>query len=206
MVVAHWVRHGETEWNRARRIQGQTDSPLSELGRAQAQATAEALRGRPAAALYTSDLGRARATAEILGAALDLSPRPDARLRELHYGVLEGKTWQEVETAHPELYQTLRARSPDVRLPGGESRRDLVDRALGFLTEMSQAHDDDEIVVVSHGGVMAYVLRAIVQIPYAARSRFRTPNCCISTFVYDGADWNLRTWCRVDHLEPVAGA
>lgn len=204
MLVAHWVRHGQTEWNRAGRIQGQTDSPLTDVGRAQARATAGVLRGRSAVALYTSDLGRARATADALGAALDLKPRPDARLRELHYGILEGKTWREVETEHPDLYRTIRGGSPDVRPPGGESRRDMVGRALEFLADIHRTHADEEVVVVSHGGVVAYVLRTVLQIPYEARPRFRTPNCSISTFIHDGLDWRLQTWSRIDHLEPIA--
>lgn len=205
MVVTHWVRHGETEWNRARRIQGQTDSPLSELGQAQAAATAGVLRDRPAVALYTSDLGRAKATAQVLGTALGQRPQLDARLRELDYGELEGMTWSEVQQTHTTLYQALRRGSTDVRPPGGESRRDMLERAQAFMAEVRRLHQEDEVVVVSHGGVLAHLFRTVLGIPHHVRAGFRIPNCGISTFVHDGFEWNLRTWSRVDHLDSLAG-
>ena len=202
MVTAHWIRHGQTEWNRAGRVQGQTDSPLSERGREQAEATAELLRGRTMQALYSSDLGRAEHTAKILGATLQLLPRLDRRLREMSYGILEGMTWNEAEQAHPEVYRTLRGGGPDVRVPSGESRLDLVERALDFLSDIARWHRaDEEVVIVSHGGVIAYLLRAILRIPYDVKPGFRTLNCGISTFVHQNSEWKLQTWGRVDHLQ-----
>ena len=96
------VRHGETDWNAAGRIQGCTDTPLNARGRAQAAALAEKLRSSERAeALYTSPLRRAAETAEIIGSALGLRPEPVEALREISFGVWEGCSWAEIQRRWP---------------------------------------------------------------------------------------------------------
>lgn len=146
------VRHGETDWNRRRRIQGRTDIPLNDVGREQARATGRRLASRSWNGVFTSPLSRARQTAEIIAAELGL-PEPisvDA-LVERDYGEAEGLDFVEVER-----------RWPDRRtVPGQESREDVAERVLPALTDLATAHPDQLLVVVSHGGAIRAVLTAV---------------------------------------------
>ncbi len=117
------IRHGETAWNRERRLQGQLDIPLNDTGRAQACALAEALAGEPIDAVYTSDLGRAMQTAAPLAETLGLQVRAEPRLRERCYGDLEGMTYAEVAEKRPEDFARWQARVPAYAPPPGESLR-----------------------------------------------------------------------------------
>ena len=116
------VRHGETEWNVADRMQGHLDSPLTERGHAQARAAAEAMRGKTFQALYSSDLGRALQTAAYLQEVTGLTIIQDARLREKHMGIFQNLTREEIETRHPEIKERV-YRDPEFVLPEGESIR-----------------------------------------------------------------------------------
>lgn len=212
VTTLHLVRHGQTTWNAAGRIQGQKDSPLSELGRTQAEAVAAALAKRPLAALYASDLTRTRDTVAPLAARLGLAPTFDPRLRERSYGELEDHTWAEVEARFPEAYRALRTGGQDIRLPGGESRQDLLDRAGGALDEIAAAHPGAEIAAITHGGVAAVFLARTLGLALGQRPAFRTLNAAVSTFEHDPAHgWRLITWGAIHHLEglvsprPAAG-
>jgi probable phosphoglycerate mutase len=100
-TIVYLVRHGETMWNREKRLQGTLDSPLTVLGQAQGDALGLALREAAISRLYTSDLGRAVATARSVGGAVELPLRIEARLRERHYGIFQGLTWPEIQAQHP---------------------------------------------------------------------------------------------------------
>lgn len=145
------VRHGETDWNVARRVQGQSDRPLTERGRSQAHALAEALAGERLDAVYASDLSRARHTAEAVAAPRGLEVRTDPRLREKHFGTWEGLTDSEVL-----------ARFPHAR-PGhwgdGETPDEVVNRVLESLRAIAATHPGERVLVVTHGGPLRAVLR-----------------------------------------------
>jgi len=129
------VRHGETDWNAGKRIQGHIDIPLSVVGHAQARATGNALKDESFAAIYSSDLTRARQTAEATAhlaphfAKVPLQALPE--LRERHYGVFEGLTYTEIATRYPEAYARHKAREPQFAPPGGESLAALAARLVG---------------------------------------------------------------------------
>jgi broad specificity phosphatase PhoE len=163
-VTLYFVRHGETDWNRAGRYQGQRDIPLNATGRAQAARNGEVLAemlGGGAARLdfVASPLLRARETMEIIRRELTLPPtdyRSDDRLREIHYGEWEGRLWQELPQADPEGYAARRADPWSWQPAGGESYRMLSERVGLWLAEMT-----NDAVVVAHGGV-SKVLRGLV--------------------------------------------
>lgn len=113
------VRHGETEWNVAGRIQGWRNSALTERGRTQAQALAARLGAEKPDVLLASDLGRTQETAAPIAAALGKTPVLDAGLRERSYGVLEGLTWPEIEQRHPAAYARIHGRDPEYPVPEG---------------------------------------------------------------------------------------
>ena len=153
------MRHGETDWNAAGRWQGQTDVPLNETGRAQAFALAARLRAEGVRAIATSDLCRARGTAEIVGEALGLEVAlVDANLRERSYGKWEGLTRCECEARFPEEWarHVSDPRSPP---PGGEAADALLARAVPAIHGVAERLASPA-VLVTHGGVMRAFLAA----------------------------------------------
>jgi broad specificity phosphatase PhoE len=139
------VRHGETDWNAAGKLQGHTDRPLNEYGRRQAQALAEQLAGDSIDAVYASDLSRARETAEILGAKLGLPVVVDPDLREKNWGNWEGLTSD--ERLHVEFE--------------GETSEAHRDRTLSAVQRIVERHPDGRIVVVTHGGSLRRIQAAV---------------------------------------------
>lgn len=143
------VRHGETDWNRAHRVQGRTDIPLNATGRRQAGMTATALRRQHWDAVFSSPLQRAAETARIMAAELAL-PEPTlvGPLVERNYGAGEGLTAQELEARFPRTSQ----------VPGRESRLSAVNRALPALRALAEEHAGGRLLVVTHGGLIRSVL------------------------------------------------
>jgi probable phosphoglycerate mutase len=153
--ILYVVRHGETDWNREGRLQGQRDISLNELGRAQAAEAAcrlQALVARPEALDYVaSPMERTRETMELLRGALGLDPagyRTDPRLVELTFGEWEGRTWREVRKADPDRASARERDKWGYVPPGGESYAGLAARTRPFLEEVAR-----DTVVVAHGGV-----------------------------------------------------
>lgn len=166
------VRHGETDWNVAGRWQGHTDVPLNATGRAQAAALAERLRGEGIAAVATSDLSRARHTAEIVAGALGVPlALVDPGLREQSYGRFEGLTPRECEARYPvEWARYLADRSAGP--PGGETRAAVLDRVVRAV-QAASARLSGPALVVTHGGALRALLAAL---PAAAGTPERIPN------------------------------
>jgi probable phosphoglycerate mutase len=151
------ARHGETDDNiEPIRIQGRRDTPLNDTGRAQAAELAERVAGEGIASLWSSRLSRARETAEIVGARLDLEPVIDDRLAEGDRGELEGRYWRDVAREDPELYAAWRRAGETFRFPGGESLREQMDRTLAALSDV-RAAGPLPALVVAHGGSIRVV-------------------------------------------------
>jgi probable phosphoglycerate mutase len=152
------ARHGETDDNREPiRVQGFRDTPLNSTGRRQAAALAERLAGGGIAALWCSDLSRARETAEIVGERLGLEPRPDERLREAHRGRWEGKRFVDIAREEPELYRAWRAAGPGFRFPDGESLLEQQERVLAAVRDI-HAGSRLPSLAVCHGGSIRVML------------------------------------------------
>jgi probable phosphoglycerate mutase len=199
------VRHGETAWNNEKRWQGHLDSPLTAKGLSQAQALARRLSGERFSALYTSDLGRAYQTAQLIAAATGHSVVLDARLRERKLGVFQGLTSEEIRAVHAKEYELYRIRDPNHKLPGGESLRQQVDRNLRCFEELAQRHLGESIVVVTHGGVLSGLFRHVLSIPLQAPRRFAFANSSLNVFIFQKGDWMLQTWGDVSHLDGEIG-
>jgi broad specificity phosphatase PhoE len=155
------VRHGETTWNAAGRVQGHSDeATLTEVGRLQASQLARRVGAPdvgPVRALYCSDLQRSRSTAEPLSARLRLPLQVDGRLRERRFGVVEGESLSVVTADNTGISQG-RVVDPDARPEGGESVRDLYLRTASFLDDLLDGHEAGDVVVVSHGGTIRVAL------------------------------------------------
>jgi broad specificity phosphatase PhoE len=159
--VIYLARHGETEWNRLGRWQGHTDIPLTELGRSQARALAERLRGEPVRHIVASDLSRARETALIVAEALGGLPvLEDADLRERMFGAFEGLTRTQCETERGEDWARY-LEDPSVGPPGAESHAAIVARTRRALMRAAALPGAEGILLVTHGGVMRVLGNAI---------------------------------------------
>ncbi|OBG37100.1 glucosyl-3-phosphoglycerate phosphatase [Mycolicibacter heraklionensis] len=166
------LRHGQTEFNAGSRMQGQLDTVLSDLGRAQAEAAAEVLRKRHPLLIVSSDLWRAYDTATVLAEHNGLQVRVDTRLRETHLGDWQGLTHEEVDAAAPGARLAWR---DDARWAphGGESRIDVAERSVPLVRELVAAepdwgradHADQPVVLVAHGGLIAALTAALLRLP-----------------------------------------
>ncbi len=175
MATLILVRHGETDWNRDGRWQGQADAPLNERGREQARAVADELAGEPVEAVYASDLSRARETAEIIAARLGLqSVEVDRRLREVHVGSWSGLTMAEIEARFPTEVERWRTGDPAHAFAGGETYAAMGERVVEGLAEIAERHPAGEVVIVLHGGSIRGALAHVAGITYAEQSRRRS--------------------------------
>jgi probable phosphoglycerate mutase len=167
------LRHGQTEFNAGSRMQGQLDTDLSDLGRAQAVAAAEVLGKRQPLLIVSSDLRRAYDTAVVLGEHTGLPVQVDTRLRETHLGDWQGLTHLQVDAAAPGA--RLAWRDDATWAPhGGESRVDVAERSLPVIAELvaDQAEwggdePDRPVVLVAHGGLIAALTAALLRLPVA---------------------------------------
>ncbi|WP_437584851.1 histidine phosphatase family protein [Paramicrobacterium sp. CJ85] len=151
MTLITFVRHGQTDWNKQRRIQGRTDIPLNDIGRRQARDAGAALAAlAPWDLIVSSPLGRARETAEIIGGSLDLaSPLLIDGLAERAHGEMEGMTFDERQAAFP----------GDAVVPGLESREEVIERVLAALRASAQIAEASRVLAVTHGGVIGSLVR-----------------------------------------------
>jgi len=156
VTVIYLARHGETEYNRERRFQGQGDVGLNARGREQAAELAANAHGHGLAALYTSPLRRARETAEIVGAALGLPPIPDARFMETDTGTWTDRLFADVERDDPDGYAAYYATDPEFAFPGGESLAQQTERVLAGLDAI-RAAGELPALVICHRGVIRCV-------------------------------------------------
>jgi broad specificity phosphatase PhoE len=177
LTTLHLIRHGETAWNAERRFQGQSDIPLSERGREQAEELADMLAGRRIGAVYSSDLSRALETARPLAERLGLEVVVDPRLRERHFGWAEGRTDDEVDSRYPSAWWA----NPDSRMPGGESRRDVWTRVAEFLDELLGDPPADEIALVTHGGAIRVAAGYLAQEDLETLERRSYANISVTT-------------------------
>ena len=189
MATIHLVRHGETDWNRELRWQGQLDPPLNDRGREQARALAAAVAGRAYAAVYASDLRRAAETAQIIAEQLDLRVELDARLREIDVGSWAGFTLAELEGRVPEAVAAWQENGQD-GWEEGESHAQMAARVLQAIRAIAARHGGEDVLVVSHGGPIRALkaLAAGVEYPRDRRAIRDTDNCELCAIVIkDGA-------------------
>jgi glucosyl-3-phosphoglycerate phosphatase len=175
------ARHGETDWNRDGRWQGQSDTPLNELGRDQARELAETLDGIDA--VYSSDLARARETAEIVAARLGLEVEVDERLRERSFGAWEGLTMEEIERRYEQAHGRWRA-GEGHGADDAEAFDAFAARVQSFLEEVLRRHPDETLLVVGHGGSIRVIHALASGLDYVKdhRSIPAVANCAVARF------------------------
>lgn len=194
------IRHGETEWNVAGRLQGQHDSPLTATGVAQTKALGRRMKHESFTRIYSSDLGRAFHTAQAIAKVTGHTVLPDVRLREKALGELEGFTWEEANTQYPEITAELDTRPHEYVIPGGESGNQMLERTLNFLNEIVAQHPEERIVAVTHGAVLSALLRYILQIPRGTARRFHILNTSIHEIAWENNQWWVNLLGDVRHV------
>ncbi len=195
-----FVRHGETDWNIELRMQGHIDLALNAKGEAQAQAAGRHFSGMKAVALYSSDLLRARQTAQPISEALHLPMVLCPELRERHFGRCEGLTFEEIADKFPEDARAIMRRDPDYVSLGGESRQQHQQRILDCIGDLVSNHAGQTIVVVTHGGVLDVIFRRVHDLPPEAPRDYPIPNAGINWVVIDGKQWGIERWGETAHL------
>ena len=195
------IRHGETDWNGEKRIQGQIDIDLNARGRAQAHAVAAGLAGQGFVAAYSSDLKRAWHTARIAAADLGVAVLPAPILRERHFGVLQGVTPAEALDRLPHAHHHHKRRTPDYAFDTGESLIDFAARVMDGLDAMARRHRGGCVLAFTHGGVLDVVHRAAAGRPLDAPRDFDLPNAALNWVERDDAGWRLLAWADRRHLE-----
>jgi probable phosphoglycerate mutase len=170
------VRHGETEWNERRIIQGHTNSSLNETGREQARALAASLRELGFDHIVASDLARTTETAAIVGEVLGLTPETDPLLRERSFGEYEGRPVDDLSSDLTGVVENIYV-NPDARPPGGESFRDVVARAQRFLQRADDEWSGTRLLIVTHGGMVQALRAARSSRPLEGTLWFRVGNC-----------------------------
>ncbi len=195
------IRHGETEWNRAGRIQGyQADSPLTETGREQARALAARLAREGIDALYSSDAGRTRETADPIGAAIRLPVMYEKALRERNYGAFEGHSFTGIESAFPVEFEKFRTRDPHYVPPSGESAAQFRDRIIAALEGIAALATGKRVAVITHGGVLGVLYRHAMNIPLEAKRNYSIANASLNHFRLVDGNWLLDVWGDIAHL------
>lgn len=198
------IRHGETDWNRDKRIQGHTDIPLSELGRAQARLLGQALGDVSLDALYASDLLRAQETAHAVAAAQarqeELALQLDPQLRERSFGCFEGLTWEQIKARWPSQSEQWRRRDADFGAEGGETLADFYQRSVAALTRIASGHPGQTIAIVTHGGVLDCLYRAATGLSLQAPRSWTLGNAAINRLLYTPAGFSLVGWHDEGHL------
>lgn len=200
------LRHGETRWNREGRCQGSSDIELNEAGQRQAGEVAAHLSRRRIDAVYSSDLSRARQTAEIVGGPHDVAVTIEPDLRELDHGEMEGLTYVEVRERFAELIERWRSEPVAVLLPGGERLIDVDRRVWAALNRIVEDHDDeDAILVVSHSFPIQSVLCRISGTSLNQYRTFHLNPCDLSHVSFTRSNgWEIRE--VVTHPSQIGGS
>ena len=195
------IRHGETEWNAKGLYQGQMDSPLTPEGLAQAEALAQRMRHHsPIDALYTSDLPRTHATAAPTAQALGMTTVSEPALGERNYGIFQGEDKTTITERFPEEYAAHTSGDIDYAIPEGESNRQFHDRVVTALDALGARHADEQIAVVTHGGVLTIVFKHVLGLPISAPRYFTVPNTSYNLVFNAGDRWRVETIGDTSHL------
>jgi probable phosphoglycerate mutase len=197
------IRHGETDWNVEKRIQGHTDVPLNETGRVQALAMAFNAAHQRFRAIYSSDLARAVETARVLAQREGHEVTQLPQLRERHFGIFQGITAAEGAERYPQAYAHYLARDPDYDFESGESLVRFAARVADGIARIVRHHAGQTIAAVSHSGVLDVVYRRATGRPLSTPRDFAIPNCALNWFRFDGQGWHLEAWGDRHHLREV---
>ena len=199
----HLVRHGETDINAANRLQGSTDSILTDLGRRQARDLGVASLSWSPVAVYSSPLSRARNVADQIGDCTGLPVVIEPRFIEMDMGELEGVTIQQMRDGWPDLYQGWRKDASSVTMPNGESLGDVQARAMLAIGEIDDRHEPEDVVIaVTHNFTIRCIVAAVLDLPLANINHMDLSLGSRTTITTGRRGRRLNGYNAVDHLAP----
>jgi 2,3-bisphosphoglycerate-dependent phosphoglycerate mutase len=200
------IRHGETNWNAERRLQGITDIPLNERGKLQALQVAQAIRtsGLQFDALYSSDLQRAADTANAIENLLNVDTIFHQGLRERHFGALQGLTVEDAPHEQPLIWQAHLSRDINHDLNGGESIARFAQRVQDTLEQVRIANPGKTVLLVSHGGFLDMAHRLTKQQALDEKRAASVPNASFNWLTHNGTSWEIGAWADTRHLENIS--
>nr|BET44713.1 MAG: 2,3-diphosphoglycerate-dependent phosphoglycerate mutase GpmB [Candidatus Aschnera chinzeii] len=209
MLQIYLVRHGETEWNINDYIQGQSDSNLTEIGIKQINLVAKKMKYFGITHIISSDLGRAKKTANIISQLSGCDITYEPKLRELHMGILEGRAVNTLNHKEREWYKSLINGNIKTRIPNGETINELSQRMHDVLENCRFLPKNSIPVLVSHGIGLSILINRILGVPSNRKRRLRLRNCSISkiyyqdiqTKLFDG--WFIETIGDISHLNTL---
>jgi len=197
------VRHGQTDWNAERRIQGHTPTELNAVGRQQADMLSHWFATRSFSAIWSSDLPRALQTAQTIATRQSCSITTTPQLRERGLGVFEGKTWDEVRAMRADLTNSA-TNNGDLAdwtgVPGVESDLQLWTRTRGVLDTMSNAAPGNDVLAVTHGGVLKHIIWHVLGLPAGAPRRFGLSNGLTAVLEKRGDNYYLISLLDIEML------
>lgn len=201
MLKVYLIRHGETDWNADGRIQGHSDIALNARGLEQARRLAARIPSEGQfQAIYASPLKRALMTAEMLGAALNLSVTTDNRLLERSLGQLEGLTMSDIKELHPEVHRAWHDGGARPHIPGEELREAFLQRTHAFLHDLRARHADGRVIVVSHGGTINMLFMVSMSLDIERPLPFTIENASINIIQFGERGARLRVLNDMCHL------
>ena len=201
------IRHGETAWNAEKRLQGHLDIALNAEGERQAALLAAALAAERIDHIISSDLMRARQTAEAICQARGAALATDPALRERCYGGFEGLLYSEIAARFPREFAAWQARDVNGVVPPGANRgetfRQFYDRVTGAIALHAAAHPGKTLALVAHGGVLECAYRAALGLSLETPRDFKVLNASVNRFVVEQGVLRLVSWGEVGHLQPA---
>ncbi|WP_265444409.1 histidine phosphatase family protein [Acetivibrio straminisolvens] len=201
VTVLYLVRHGETDWNKENRCQGHVDTELNSEGILQAKAVAQRLAAFDIDIIYSSALKRAYTTAEIINRQLSKELIKNKSLNEIDFGEWEGLTFEEMKKLPDYNYDQWRMTPHLATFPGEKSLKNVQDRAMKFVNEIIEKHSGNNILVVSHGGVIKLIILGVLGIGLEAYNKFFIANASLSIIVIDNDRTYLRTLNDTCHIK-----
>ena len=194
------IRHGETEWNSQKRMQGHSNSDLSLVGQAQIQALGQLMKNVPFDLIYSSDSLRAKQTAEAITQFSGHELQFDQRLREKNLGVFEGLTSEEARERHPEVFRLFKTAGSKYVVDEGDSTQQLQDRALEIVNEIRIKHPEERVLLVTHGGFIRVVMKHSLGLSLETPTRFLIRNTGVFRLVWEDK-WLVSQMGGVSHFE-----
>jgi len=195
------IRHGETVWNTKKLIQGQLDSPLTDNGIRQSNLLSKRIKKINPDIIYTSDLKRAIDTANIINQHINKDVIEISGVRERHWGVFQGADWPKVKKFFPTQYKYYKNDSKNYMIPNGESYNQVAKRTMDSLSDIIKNHENQKIVVVTHGGVISPLIRNLLSIPYKTHRKFMISNTSITKLLYNEFGFSILSLGDIAHLE-----
>ncbi len=195
-----FVRHGETDWNKKNRIQGQSDSKLNNEGKKQAKQIAERLKGEKIDAMYTSTLSRAIETAKEINKYHNLKIEKSKELNELSFGKLEGMTWKEARKKYPKMFEEREKNKYEFKPEKGESFKELWKRVHKKILEIEKQHPKENVLIVGHGGAKIVMMMNLLNMRFDEVLEKGIKNTSITIFDIEKGKVEFHTINDYSHL------